>query len=396
MNIECVRCKGRNFCGRAVCPLVTKLYSQKKVNETSKQDYFGAAPNVFVGRAGYPDVNVGFLNTEQYTEQDAPINWRIKNYDIQKIIDLRTSLINSNFKSNIKSFDDKLVDMGKEIAMSSKPVDVEINLTKKPEFSLNFNQDIMPHGPSVKLKKAAITENPKIPTKVDKVTSDTDLKAGAGLNILYKKGFDEHYLTKLLSVGTLGTKDKRKLVPTRWSITAVDDTVGKETIRQIKDCKEIDSYYAYFGSYQGNYYLILTFPEVWSYELFEMHTKSPSYMTDAEGFNGRTAYAHETAGGYYAARLAILERFNHIKRQGYALALRFITDEYWAPLGVWVVREAARAAMREKPIEFSSKELMIEYAKKLARKKFNYDINKILNSSKLLHEHKTQKRLWEF
>ena len=217
MNIECVRCKGRNFCGRPFCPLMSKISAQKSVNASAKQDYFGKSPNVFVGRYGYPDVNVGFLSTEQYTEQDAPINWTVKQYGIQKIIDLRTSLVNSNFKSNIKSFDDKLLDMGKEIALSSKPVDVEINLAKKPEFDLTFNQDIMPHGPSVKLKKAAITQNPKIPTKVDKVTSDTDLKAGIGLNILYQKGYDEHYLTRILSVGTLGTKEKRKLVPTRWA-----------------------------------------------------------------------------------------------------------------------------------------------------------------------------------
>jgi len=254
MNIECVRCKGRNFCGRPFCPLISKISSQKKVNLSAKKDYFGKAPSVFVGRYGYPDVNVGFLNTEQYTEQDAPYNWKIKDYDIQKIIDLRTSLVNSNFKSNIKSFDEKLVEMGKEIALSAKPVDVEINLEKKPEFDLTFNQDIMPHGPSVKLKKAQVTENPKIPTKVEKITSDTDLKASVGLNTLYKKGFDEHYLTKILSVGTLGIEEKRKLVPTRWAITAVDDTLGKEMISELKDFNVINTYQAYFGGYLGNYF----------------------------------------------------------------------------------------------------------------------------------------------
>ena len=396
MNIECVRCKGRNFCGRAVCPLISKISAQQKVNLESKQDYFGEAPNVFVGRYGYPDVNVGFLSTENYTEEDAPINWTIKNYGIQKIIDLRTSLINSNFRANVKSFDDKLVSMGQEIAMASKPVDIEVNLEKKPEFSMSFNQDIMPHGPSVKLKKAGITENTNIPTKIDKITSDTDLKADKGVTKLYNKGIDEHYLTKLFSTGTLGLKNKRKMVPTRWSITAVDDTVGKEIVETIKGYNQIEDYTAYYGSYQGNHFLILLFPEVWSYELFEMHVRSPEYTHDVEGFNGRKSYAEETAGGYYATRLAILERLKHKKKQSFALALRFITDDYWAPLGVWVVREAVRNAMRNKPLEFESKELILKYAKNFAKKYFNYDLNKVLQNSKLLHEHKTQKRLWEY
>lgn len=375
---------------------MSKISAQKSASLTSKQDYFGKAPNVFVGRYGYPDVNVGFLSTEAYTEQDAPINWTIKGYGIQKIIDLRTSLVNSNFKSNVKSFDEKLVDMGKEIALSAKPVDVEISLEKKPEFDMTFNQDIMPHGPSVRLKKAEITENPKIPTKVDKITSDIDLKAGHGLNILYDKGYDEHYLTRILSVGTLGTKQKRKLVPTRWAITAVDDTLGKEIVKEIKDYNVVNGYQAYFGQHLGNYFLVLLFPEVYSYELFEMHISSPDYTHDVEGFNGRSSYAEETAGGYYAARIAILERLKHEKKQAFALTLRFITNDYWAPLGVWVVREAVRNAMKQKPIEFSSKELMLKYAKALAKKRFGYDLTHVISSSEILHEHRTQRRLWEF
>jgi hypothetical protein len=39
---------------------------------------------------------------------------------------------------------------------------------------------------------------------------------------------------------------------------------------------------------------------------------------------------------------------------------------------------------------------MIEYAKKLAKKKFQYNINIILTNSKLLKEKKEQKKLWEF
>ncbi len=396
MNTECIRCKGRNFCARTYCPLISKISAQKNVNISSKQDFFGKSPNIFVGRYGYPDINVGFLSTEQYTEEDAPINWTMKNYGIQKIIDLRTSLVNSNFKSNIKTFDDKLVDMGKEIALSSKPVDVEINLEKKPSFELSFNQDAMPHGPSVKLKKASITENPKIPTKVDKVTSDTDLKANQGLNLLYRKGYDEHYLTKIFSVGTLGIKEKRKLVPTRWAITAVDDTLGKQMVSEIKEYNVVDTFSAYYGNHLGNYFLVLIFPEVWSYELFEMPVSSTEYTHDVEGFNGRNAYAEETAGGYYAARLAILERLKHEKKQGFALTLRFISNDYWAPLGVWVVREAVRNTMKQKPIEFSSKELMIKYAKSLSKKKFGYDITKVLAASKILNEHHTQRKLWEF
>ena len=51
---------------------------------------------------------------------------------------------------------------------------------------------------------------------------------------LQNKGIDEYHMTKLLSAGTLGQGDKRKIVPTKWSITAVDDTYGKKIREEIQ------------------------------------------------------------------------------------------------------------------------------------------------------------------
>jgi hypothetical protein len=57
-----------------------------------------------------------------------------------------------------------------------------------------------------------------------------------------------------------------------------------------------------------------------------------------------------------AARLALLERLAEMRRQASALLVREITEERWAPLGVWVVREAAREALRNPPQKFETLE----------------------------------------
>lgn len=395
MNIQCIKCKGRGFCGRKFCAIATKIRSQKQLNRSAKQDFFGEAPNVFIGQYGYPNLNVGILSTEHYEDHDAPLRWSASNAQIQQVIDLRTNLINSAFKANVRSHSDRFLELSREVSLASRPVDMELNLDRKPYFHLQFNQDNMPHGPRVNLKKAQITENPKIPNKIDRAVSDTDLKAADALSTL-RKDFDEHYLTKVFSVGNLGIKTDRRLVPTRWSITAVDDIIGKDIIEKIKQHKHTD-YLAYFGGYLGNYYLILMFPNCWSYELFEtLVGEQNSFATDHEFYDGRKSYAESTAGGYYAARLAILEKLEKIKRQSSILAFRFITDEYWAPLGVWVVREATRKSMSSQPIEFSSKELLLKYAKALAKKKFNFDLDTLLRDSRLLDNLDRQRRIGEF
>lgn len=155
----------------------------------------------------------------------------------------------------------------------------------------------------------------------------------------------------------------------------------------------------------GNYYLIFFFPEVWSYELFETYLnkkvnpwskKSYAYSTDYEPYQGRKTYAEECAGGYYAARLPVLEKMKSNKRQGAALVLRFISDEYNVPLGVWICRESSRKSLQEKAINFSDKGLMLRYAKQFLMKKFGFDINILLKESKLLKNINKQSKLKEY
>jgi hypothetical protein len=93
--------------------------------------------------------------------------------------------------------------------------------------------------------------------------------------------------------------------------------------------------------------------------------------------------------GHY---LNILEQ----RREKARVASRFITDEYWAPLGVWVVREATRNCFAAPSLEFESKELMIKYASIFLRKKFNVSLDPILRKSRLLEQLKSQRTLFEY
>ena len=386
-------------CGNYNCPICAKAYSQIKIKNLIVKENFsteGVAP--FIGRYGYPYINIGILAPPEETQEtwlyDAPKYWSYKNFQIPKIVEFRSSLINSREKISVKQRN-KFLELNQEISMASKPVDVDINLKDKPRFRVNYDNYMAPTGPYATLKKAKLTENPKIDTKVQKVHYDTDLKANEALIYLYENNFDENFLSKILSVGNLGIGKNRKLVPTRWSLTATHSTLGNHLVKEVKKYNNTN-YLAYFGGYLGNYYLILCFPEIWSYELFEMLVDSSKYTTDYEPYEGRKYYADNTAGGFYTVRLGILEKLKELKRQGSVLALRFITGDYTLPLGVWVTLEATRKAMNSKPIEFSSKDLILEYAKKLAIRKFNFDLENILKNSILLKSMKQQSKLIKF
>jgi hypothetical protein len=219
---------------------------------------------------------------------------------------------------------------------------------------------------------------------VDKTLSD-ELTASEQISLLSKK-HDTYYLQKLFSAGLLGID--RKLVPTRWSITATDDTIGKKHLEKIRELPTLSEVLVYTGGHYGNYYVIVLLPLPFQYELFENYVGTMQMeqhvWTDYEPFSGRTNYAADTVGGYYAARLGITEHLLQLKKQAAVLAFRFVTDEYTNPLGVWVVREAVKLTLQEKPLRFATQEIALSYLKTYASKKFQYATEKHLRQSKLL------------
>ena len=240
-----------------------------KITKNFKQQFQGSSPAPFIGRFGYPQVSIGILSPQFSGDMEnyaSPRLWAQNNSQIGEIATNRYSLVNSRQLQGIKDLNGRFLAMVQEAGMG-KQSEVEIALKKPPKLSLKYEKEIIPYGPASEVQRARITANTKIDIKIEKVVRDIDLKSVSALTLLYKKGFEEATLSKLLSVGTLGFKKNRKLVPTRWSITATDDTIGKQLIQEIKEYST-GEYLVYFGGGWENYYLLLFFPEVWSYELF--------------------------------------------------------------------------------------------------------------------------------
>jgi hypothetical protein len=366
-------------------------------------------PSVFIGsKLKYPLVNVGILSPVEKDEDawiyDNAKYWAENNFSIEDVLKLRNGLLNSRFQTKVSDarMNKKFVDISKSIAISSRQVDVEIELQNKIMFGRDKDRVLTPHGMKGSLKKAEITGNVKIDKKLDKVMND-EFKTSEGIELLYKNDFNEYSLSQILSVGVMGLKKDRRLVPTRWSITATDDMIARSLWRKVKDNKWIEDYELFYGEFMGNQYLIMLMPGIWNYELFEFYLPGSSWnpsseikaATDFEGYSGRKSYAFNTVGGYYAVRLPILEYLNSIQRQAKVLVFRIETPSYWAALGVWVCRESVRKALQKK-MRFDSQEELINSLKQIGKIKYNFDFLDALNQSKILREDKTQKSLGEW
>ncbi len=362
----CVKCKGKLYCGKSSCPILDSFYS--KSYEIREMDERPSPPSVFVGRMGYPKIHAGPMlvlgdqNPEIYEHPSAFSS------SVEEILSLRMGLARTYrlFKVESALNPDRNLSALQEIASSIRSVDVEgeyDRIIRRP----SLDDITMPSGISAVFKRVKIASNPKIPHKVERVSED-EIRAIEGVMMLYSSGFSPSYIQRVFSVGMLGVE--RKLVPTRWSITAVHDMIAESLKKEIAGFDLIDEVLLFSYQHYGNHFEVIIYPSSYSFQLVEIWIEKSLWSpertwigSDRENIGRKKEYS-ELSGGYYAARLPAVEYLHRIRRQAGVIVLREILPEYTAPLGVWVVEEGVRQALSSKPEKFQSLDEALGIAEK--------------------------------
>jgi len=382
-------------------PKFLKYYYKMKTVELIKGDELSGSspPDIFIGSYGYPNVFISPMVPPLHGSTEVlstPEMWR--GIDIPKIVEYRTLLVRGMYRSNVHNVEKgKVEELIRDFALAEKNVDANIEFTRKPELRAVFDENSQPFGPTAPMKNIE-TGNIISDKKLETAYSDTDMDATTAMLELYEKGVPVSKIQKALSAGLLGLGKNRKFVPTRWSITAVDDTISKNKINNAKEYESIDSILIYENVALDNRWIILMVPGSWSYELIEawypnttwnMSSNEIAIYSSYEYFEGRRTYA-EIGGCYYAARLAVSELFERIKKQATTVILRETHSGYTLPVGVWNVREHVREALEKEPKRFDALTDAFSYI----HTKLDISIADWIKNSRILKDLLNQRRLF--
>jgi DNA repair protein NreA len=398
----CAICKGsKRLCGKDRCPLMVKFYSMSKTRRMVEAlDLFGSTPpGVFIGRYGYPKVDIGPLIPPDLGDtsiMDTPEQWMGKSID--EIVDFRFRLVRGKHRIHVKEFQNagRIVDFTRELALSLNSLDVEAHFQKKPSGRIAMDDEVQPFGPSARLRDLNIG-NPKYDHRVEKAFYDSDMKAVEAVNSLYEQGVLISRIQKAFSVGAVGLEKNRRFVPTRWSITAVDDALGKSLLKRTRSFPTINEFRVYEWDQLDNRWTVMLMPTSWRYELIEAWYPNTAWnpggrqiaiFGDHEFFNGRKNYA-QIGGCYYAARLAVNELLMRERRQAGAVIFREAHPGYIMPVGVWNVRENVRKTLQQIPSSFESVEESLHHI----TRRMDIPLSRWKKNSAVLKDLMEQKRL---
>ena len=318
------------------------LFSSDSISGTSP-------PSVFVGSYNYPKVFVGPMVPPVHGDTsllDNPEKWKGKT--LEEIVNFRLNLVRGIQKIPIDATEGKYIENLQEVTMSSKPTDADLILQKSASSNISLDGESAPFGPVGEIKSAKFSSTSSV-KPIEKTFYDKDLKAQDAVLNLYNSGIEISKIQKCFSIGMLG--QKRKLVPTKWSITATDDIISKSLVDEVLDYSLIDSCKVFSYSHLGNVFSVVLFPHRWIYEMIEAWYSNGvlGFGSDSEDARG-IDHPPAIAGAYFAAKLGVLEYLSKHKIQSGVVILREIRPEYAIPVGVWQVREGIREAMKQNPI----------------------------------------------
>ena len=365
--------------------------------EVGREMEGSSPPSVFIGSWNYPDVFAGPMIAPIHGDtaiMDMPESWISGNKTQEEIIGYRMNLVRGKHMVSASDLDSRFVGKLQEITLSQASVESEIEFTSTPE-GMSFSEEHTPFGPSAPIERFEI-QGGRWNKVLEKVYYDTDLRAADAVIDLHGKGVPFSSIQKAFSVGTMGRGGGRHLVPTRWSITAVDTMIGDDLLTEVKNCPVIDTVRVHEFSSLHNNYAIILMPTGWQYEWSEAFLRvlgnEELVYSDYEIRKKKTDYSH-LGGCFYSCKMAVLEALSREQKQAGAIILREALNGY-VPMGVFNVRENVRSAMLQPGKEFED----IKSALSHISQKFTLPMNRFVEEGTLLRNALRQKqtRLTDF
>ncbi len=401
----CLRCRGAQMlCGKPVCPILVRHDALLKTLPLIEgRELEGSSPPaLFVGRFGYPKVSVGPLLSPQHGDTllfDSPEQWVGRS--VQEVVGFRTNLVRGTQPIRVTEAErpGRTLEDLQLLARAEGSAEAEATFRRAPRGRVVISDSAPPIGPSAPLEQVRLDVR-RVDDRLDRLYHDGDANARIAVEELYGRSVPVSRIQRAFSAGTLGRRGRRKLVPTRWSITAVDDLLGRHNLEGVRDLPELGEITLFELTALENRWLLVFLPGSYRYESIEAwypgtfwnpNPREIVVMGDHEGHRGRTTYA-SIGGCYYAARLATSEALLGMQRQAGVLVLREVHPGEILPLGVWNVREHVRAALKRPPRRLAGLRELDEEI----RRSFAIPLVRWQRASALLHEARTQRRLEEY
>jgi hypothetical protein len=336
-------------------------------------------PGICVKSGKYPMLDAGFLAAYEPLEHlsiyDYPDSWQ--GLDRETIFSMRRYLYRFLLPVDARSMQPEgVIRALQEIALSVRPIALRVEGESLLPRRLRLRSGQLPSSNDVMIKSIEFLSDPEISKVAERIT-DQDIPAAEGIWRLLDYDYSLDQVVRLMSIGLLGRKKTRRIIPTRSAYKATINAFIDRAVMELIESPNISSYEIYLGNLFGDRFVVLLNP---GEARVDYLTIDASGTRTARGFafEGLREWPTDPKTSVYSdhARFSLYRNLVRRKQRCHATIFHLSKDPRNQLLGPWIARAGVNEALASNPVNLDNKDNVFEVLETLLEPSFSVWANR--------------------
>lgn len=318
--------------------------------ESSRSLTVFSPPGLYVETTRYPILQAGILASTEPLEwlsiYDHPESWR--GMDRETILSMRRHLYSLVLPIDAREMQPKdHIETLQTISLSVAPValGVEVGTLPPRHLGSQFGSQL-PTSPVVNVRSLEILSNPEISKVAERIT-EKDIPAADAIWQLLDYEYSLEQVVRLMSIGLLGRKKNRRIIPMRSAYKAVIDSFIDRSIMELIDRPYTDDIQLYLGRVCNDSFTIVIRPGEPRVDYLKIEDYE-SGCTRGTSFESTDIPTTDAKTSIYAdhARFSAYRHMLADAKQSHIIIFHHSNQQRNRILGPWVIRAGVQEALQ--------------------------------------------------
>ena len=341
---------------------------------SSKHMTVFSPPGICVKSGKYPMLEAGFLASNEPLEHlsiyDFPEAWQ--GLDRDTIFTMRRHLYRFLLPVDARSLQPEgIVKPLQEIALSVRPIAIRVEGESLQPRRLQLRNGQLPSAGDVTIKSIELLSEPEISKVAERIT-EQDIPASEGIWRLLDYDYSLDQVVRLMSIGLLGKKNTRRILPSRSAYKATINAFIDRAIMELIESPSVSSYEIYVSTLFGDRFAVLLHPGEARVDYLRMDLIGDN-MTRGFAFEGLRQYPTDPKTSVYSdhARFSVYKNLVRRNQRCHATIFHLSKEPRNQILGPWVARAGIQETLSSEPIRLDNRNNAIELLETLLEPDFS-------------------------
>jgi hypothetical protein len=331
-------------------------------------------PGICVKAGKYPMLEAGFLASNEPLEHlsiyDFPQVWQ--GLDRDTIFSMRRHLYRFLLPVDARSMQPEgVIRTLQEIALSVRPIALRVEGESLRPRGLQFRSGQLPSSNDVMIQSIELLSEPEISKVAERITQQ-DIPATEGIWRLLDYDYSLDQVVRLMSIGLLGRKKTRRILPTRSAYKATINAFIDRVVMELIESPSISSYEIHSGNLFGDQFFVLLHPGESRVDYLSLDV-SGNKITRGFAFEGLHQWSSDAKTSLYSdyARFSVYRKLMRRKERCHVTVFHLMKDPRNQLLGPWISRAGVDEALASESIKFDNRENAIQLLDTLLEPEFS-------------------------